>query len=59
LEVVKKIMVNPDIDSNFKVEFGNHASKFFHEIDIAASVELAKSALANHLGGISYTGDIQ
>lgn len=46
LDAVKKIMTNKEIDSCFKAEFGHHASKFFNKIDMEASIELGKSALA-------------
>ena len=59
LEVVKKIMKNPDVDSYFKQEFGHHASKFFHQYNVKESVEISKLALANSLGAISYEGDIE
>jgi len=42
LDVVKKIMNNSQIDSRFKSNFGHTASKFFHEIDLKASVELGR-----------------
>jgi len=46
LEAVKNIMTNHQIDSSFKAEFGHHAAKFFDKVDMEASIELGRSALA-------------